>query len=734
MADPAPSPEASQPDVANAPRTALPEHGGRATLAQAEAALRSAGLQRFRLIRPARPAQPAPGATTVLPPRVAAEALAAPTTHDFDATPTVVLPPQVAPRGDDATAPRADGPRPPSGAALAADPAVLAEWITQLGRMTRDLHTACVVHLPAADAAATVCAAWPASEPDAPAATGIAGRAIEAKKYLVEPSLADAGLRVIALPLVLAGLPRHAVVARISRPANTSVSADLKPLLQASAWLKVLLAAHSTRTVEFATAPAPAPTATAVATSDAPQPPTQAAAMRDALDLLAATLEHRELVPAATALVNRLAAQLRAGRVSLGLLEGRAVRLLAVSGSAAFDPATALSATVRDAMGEALRQGAMLAATTASATEAPREDGAQRALLREARCAAVCTIPFADEGRACGAVTIEWPDGGAVDAAAGERARATLALAAPVLAALRRAGETPARRLRATLLRGAHRLAGPRHPLPKLAGLALLLLLAVAAVLPGMHRVAGEAVLRGSVQRVVLAPVDGYVATAAARPGDVVAAGAVLATLDDQALQLEVAKWQAEYERLDNEYREALSQLDSAKVAVLRSSIDRAAAEYELASDNLARAAIRAPLAGVVVSGDFSQQIGAPVQRGATLFELAPLDGYRIEIRVPERDVGRLAPGQRGRLRLQALPGSSLEVVVERVTPVSEVVDGRNVFAVEARLVGRTPPVLRPGMQGVAKLDLGRERLLWLWTHEALDWLRLNAWRLGIGG
>ena len=277
-----------------------------------------------------------------------------------------------------------------------------------------------------------------------------------------------------------------------------------------------------------------------------------------------------------------------------------------------------------------------------------------------------------------------------------------------------------------------HELLGPRHPWPKLAGLALLLLVAVAGVWPGMHRVAGDAVLRGSVQRVVLAPVDGYVATAAARPGDVVAAGAVLATLDDQALQLEVAKWQAEYDRLDSEYREAMSLLDSAKVAVLRSSIERAAAEYELAADNLARAAIRAPLAGVVVSGDFSQQIGAPVQRGATLFELAPLDGYRIDIRVPESDVGDVARGQRGRLRLQSLPGTSLEVVVERVTPVATVADGRNVFEVEARLVGRAPDALRPGMQGVAKLDLGRERLLWLWTHEALDWLRLKLWGFGL--
>ena len=32
-----------------------------------------------------------------------------------------------------------------------------------------------------------------------------------------------------------------------------------------------------------------------------------------------------------------------------------------------------------------------------------------------------------------------------------------------------------------------------------------------------------------------------------------------------------------------------------------------------------------APIPGVIVSGDLSQAIGAPVERGQVLFELAPL-------------------------------------------------------------------------------------------------------------
>ena len=376
-----------------------------------EAAMRHAGLKRFRLIRPSRAARGAPGATTVLPPPLAAGALASPAASEADPVPTVVLPSGVASRAlmGAAATPGVESPRQvmTSPDAPIAEPSILAEWVSQLGRMTRDLHTASVFHVPAAGAVTSV-AAWPRPEADESDAAGLARRAIESKKYLVGPARADPGLREIALPLVLSGLPRHAVVARIARPPGTSVSADLKPLLQASAWLKPLLAARL----------APA-TAAPPSTGSSPERP---AALREALDLLATTLEQRELLPAATALVNRLAALLSAGRVSLGLLEASRMRLLAVSGSAAFDPATSLSSAVRDAMGEALRQGTTLAVPSAPGA-APREDSAQRALLREARCGAVCSVPFAAEQRAIGAVTIEWPEGTPVDAALHERAQ-----------------------------------------------------------------------------------------------------------------------------------------------------------------------------------------------------------------------------------------------------------------------------------------------------------------------
>jgi hypothetical protein len=73
------------------------------------------------------------------------------------------------------------------------------------------------------------------------------------------------------------------------------------------------------------------------------------------------------------------------------------------------------------------------------------------------------------------------------------------------------------------------------------------------------------------------------------------------------------------------------------------------------------------------------------------------------------------------------LPGEARPFIVRRVTPISSAEEGRSFFRVEAALEGDGSG-LRPGMDGVAKIDAGRRSLLWIWTHSALDWLRMAWW------
>ncbi len=128
------------------------------------------------------------------------------------------------------------------------------------------------------------------------------------------------------------------------------------------------------------------------------------------------------------------------------------------------------------------------------------------------------------------------------------------------------------------------------------------------------------------------------------------------------------------------------------------------------------------------MSGDLSQLIGTSVQRGQVLFEVSPVNAFRVNLDVDEREIGQIEVGQRGELVVTALPNQSLPFVVNKITPIAEARAGKNVFRVEGEVEGDSNR-LRPGMEGVGKIDIGPRKLAWIWTHPLTNWARVWFWR-----
>ncbi|MDJ0776568.1 MAG: efflux RND transporter periplasmic adaptor subunit [Gammaproteobacteria bacterium] len=265
------------------------------------------------------------------------------------------------------------------------------------------------------------------------------------------------------------------------------------------------------------------------------------------------------------------------------------------------------------------------------------------------------------------------------------------------------------------------------HPL-RLALLGLALLLGVAAVTPGTYRVTSPANIEGKVQRAVVAPFDGYIAAAYARAGEIVAAGDIIAELDIEELRLQQQRHSAERGEYDRQYRKALAARDQTQAHIYKSQVKQAEAQLDLIAQKIARAGLTSTLDGVIISGDLSRSLGAPVTTGDVLFEVAPLDEYRLIVQVDQKQVADVAEGQHGELHLRALPGNGLPFVVHKVSPVYEAAADGITYRVEAQLTTHEP-ALRPGMEGFARIEIGARSLLWIYTHELLDLLRLWAWR-----
>ncbi|MGB5539514.1 MAG: HlyD family efflux transporter periplasmic adaptor subunit [Gammaproteobacteria bacterium] len=453
-----------------------------------------------------------------------------------------------------------------------------------------------------------------------------------------------------------------------------------------------------------------------------PQPVVTDTRLPKIIELVSLTLDQPHFQSAATALATKLAVELSCSRVSIGFLRGRFITVRALSHSASHGVKTSLLRAIAEAMEEAIDQDTVLVCPGRGHVNI-----AHRELMEQNRDTAICSIPLIDNQQIIGAMTFERNNGIAFDAETVELYSHVANLAGPILELKRRNDTWPLIRLAQSLGGVLHKLFGARHVTLKLAALLLIVLTGFLALATGTWRVTADAALEGTIQRAIVAPIDGFILDSDIRAGDLVQAGQLLGTLDDRELKLEQQKLTSEKARHAREYRNALAEHDRAQVSILSARISQSDAQLQLINKQLERMQITAPLTGVVVSGDLSQSLGSPVARGDVLFEVAPLEAYRLVLRVDERDMNAIATGQAGRLKLSGLPGAALAFEVSRITPVSESADGGNYYRVEAQL-NDTPALLRPGMEGVGKIEIGERRLFWIWTHRMFDWMKLKAW------
>jgi RND family efflux transporter MFP subunit len=444
------------------------------------------------------------------------------------------------------------------------------------------------------------------------------------------------------------------------------------------------------------------------------------------LDLAASVLEEEKFEAACRSLVTELAMRLQCDRVSIGVIRRGHAEVVALSHSAQIGKRMDLVRAVGAAMDEAIDQKAVIRYPAAADDEIVVTRDHER-LAGEHGNGSLLTVPMAGSGDFAAALTCERP-------ARMPFEKADLALCQSVAAVVTRILELKQRNERALALRvkdacqeQLRRLVGPRYYKRKLVlGMAVLATVFF-SVATGDYRVTAPATLEGAVRRALAAPFDGYIASAQVRAGDVARADAVLATLDDRDLRLERTKWASQYAQYLKQHQEAVANRDRAKAQIVQALYEQAAAQVNLLDEQLSRAALRAPFDGVIVKGDLSQSLGAGVKRGDVLFEITPLQSYRVIVEVDEREIADVAPGQKGSLILASIADQSYPFTVTSVTSVTTAREGRNYFRVEA-MMDQAGERLRPGMEGVGKIEVERRRLLWIWTHRLVDWMRLFVW------
>jgi multidrug efflux pump subunit AcrA (membrane-fusion protein) len=559
-----------------------------------------------------------------------------------------------------------------------------------------------------------VAASWPAKRPPAPELSRIAERAALSNSPLIAWAKRPAGKEgfdlLIGLSVHLAGALVAVIGIAIEVPGGIdSIDPDAAAdrLRLGSGWLEARL---ERQRAESAVA--------------------QTGRAAVAMDIVAVASGQRRLTRAAAAVVNELAIRLRCDRVSLGLTRRGGIKLRGMSHTASFQERGRVVDAIENAMEECLAQSAPVAHPPTGDTSG-RISMAHRDLAAiGAEATSVASIVLPGPDGPVGVLTFErHGEVAAFDTETLLLGEAAGALLGPVLRTQVANDRVFAGRVVDTLHDTLTTLLGREKPSWKLALIVAVAALTGVSVVTGEYRVTARAVLEGEIQRAAVAPFDGFVATSAVRPGDRLRAGDVLAALDDKDLVLDRARAWADVEKLRQKYSEAMAKHDRPNIAILAAQIDQGEAQLALADEKLRRARIVSPIDGLLVSGDLSQVLGSPVERGKTLFEIAPLDQYRVALRVDERELRFVSLGQNAQLLLAGMPGDRRAFTINRITPIAEAKDGRNEFRVEGTLTEPPGLTLRPGMEGVAKIETGSHRLIWVWTHSIIEWFRLTAWK-----
>ena len=580
----------------------------------------------------------------------------------------------------------------------------LAILCTQIGRV----NSALLLLGPDTQGDYTPGAMWPDPTRDLTHLVPTAEKALAERKGIVtaadgvSPPAADAAAH-IGYPIDVAGKLHGAVVLDLSPRSELALQRGLRLVHWASAWL---IDQFRQRVIE--------------------ERDGRLSRMALAMDIVATAMRERRCAASGLAVANELSIRLNCDRVSIGLEKSGSVDVLSISHTAVFDSRMSLVRQIGEAMDELvdLEKTVVLPAGEGD----PPGAVAHTELAREQKDVAVCSVPLRVDGHVTGVLLLERVVGDPFDPPTVELCETIGDLLGPVLDLKQENEQSLWRRLRSFLAAKARILVGPRHPGAKLVALVVVAAVAALALLTDTYRVSARSVVEGAIQRAVVAPFEGHILESHVRAGDTVHAGDVMCQLDDRDLKLEHARLSSEREQLVRKQRQALAAQDRPSMVVLAAQIAQAEAQLNLIDDKLARSTLKAPFDGVVVSGDLSQLLGTPVEQGKLMFQVAPLESYRVVLQVDERDIASLQLGQAGEMMLSGLPGQHMPFTLQQITPVSTSEEGRTFFRVEAHLT-HPPDRLRPGMEGIGKVEIGERRLIWIWTHRLTDWFRVWLWK-----
>lgn len=157
----------------------------------------------------------------------------------------------------------------------------------------------------------------------------------------------------------------------------------------------------------------------------------------------------------------------------------------------------------------------------------------------------------------------------------------------------------------------------------------------------------------------------------------------------------------------ETEHEAAVLDYANAKAAVVRAEVALENARIRLEDTD-----VRSPITGTVIekSVERGQVISSPtsdVGGGTVLLRMADLNLVQVKTLVDETDIGKIQPGLRATVRVDAYPNRPFEGTVLKIEPLATTQQNVTMFPVLIRIQNREG-LLKPGMNAEVEIHVGR--------------------------
>jgi RND family efflux transporter MFP subunit len=202
----------------------------------------------------------------------------------------------------------------------------------------------------------------------------------------------------------------------------------------------------------------------------------------------------------------------------------------------------------------------------------------------------------------------------------------------------------------------------------------------------------------------VFAEIGGKVVACNAKEGDNVAAGALIAQLDDELLRHQLLAAEANYQDAVNDRKnfegllkgDAVTQNQLNKALVAEKNNE---SQVKILQKQLTQTQIKAPLTGVITMKQVEN--GAVISPNAPLVQITDISIVKLVINVAEKDLQQFRIGQMVEVSTELYPETTLQGTVDYIA-----VKGDNTHHYAVKILVKNSPTtpLRAGMYGSVKL------------------------------